>query len=305
MFKKKQTPINAGRTRTTQPAQRGAVFSYANSRSIRPGATGRDISEQKPEVARRSPRFPLLRRAPALVSVLAGCIVLIALLQLGSNARVVTVGAASGKVFLRDHKVYEAAAHDAFSSLLNSNKLTVDTHGIATNLRKQFPELAVVSVSLPIVGNRPEVYIQPATPKMILATQGGMYLLDSAGRALITTNQITDLEKLQVPVVTDQSDLPVKVGEAVLPQDTVAFISEVTGQLQAKQVVITSLTLPAGTNELHTRIDGVGYSIKFNMYGQAKEQVGAYLAVKEYLESQGKAPSEYVDVRVENKVYYK
>jgi hypothetical protein len=52
-------------------------------------------------------------------------------------------------------------------------------------------------------------------------------------------------------------------------------------------------------------MNGVGYFVKFNLHGNAREEAGAFLAVKEYLESSHKTPGEYVDVRVENRAYYK
>lgn len=303
MFKKR-TPTNAGRTRVTQPVQRGVVFSYANSRSERPNAT-RNIAEQQQESLRRGPRFPWLKRVPAVLSLLMLVVVTLAILQLGDNAKVVTAGTAKGQVFLRDHATYEEAARQAFTPFLNSNKLTVDTGAITADLQKQFPELAVVTVSLPIIGNRPVVYIQPAAPKVILVAQSGMYVLDSTGRALIAGNQVPRLDELQIPAVNDQSGLPIKMGKVALPRDTVAFIEEIAGQLRAKEIDITSLTLPAGTNELHARVEGAGYYIKFNLHGRAREEAGAYIAIKQHLESQGKSAGEYIDVRVENKAYYR
>jgi hypothetical protein len=306
MFFKKRPPDSAkGRARLAQPVQRNAVFSYANSRSVRLGATKRSVAEQQQEALRRGPRLPWLKRVPAIGLLLAIAVVAFAILQLGNNVKVVTVGTAYGEVFLRDRKVYEEAARRAFTPFLNSNKLTVDSASVAADLRKQFPELAVVSVSLPVIGNRPVVYIQPAAPKLILVSQGGMYVLDASGRALITGNQAERLDNLRVPVVDDQSGLPTTLGKVALPRDTVAFIEEVVGQLQAKGIVITSLTLPPANSELHVRLQGVSYFVKFNLQGDAREEAGSFIAVKEYIEANGHSPNEYVDVRVENKAYYR
>jgi hypothetical protein len=305
MFFKKRTPQNAGRPRTAQPTQRNVVFSYASSRSTQPGATGRDTAERQEETLRRGPRFPWLRRVPRVAALFAVLIVIIASLQLSSDPKVEIIGAKDAQVFLRDRDLYQAAASQAFAPFLNSNKLTVDANSIAASLRKQFPELAEVSVSLPIIGNKPVVYIQPAEPKIILLSKGGMYLLDGNGRALIAGNQVQQLNKLHISVVTDESGLPVKLGKVALPRATVQFISEVAGQLQAKHTAITAMNLPAGTNELQVRIEGAGYYIRFNLHGKAREGVGSYLAVRQYLQDTHKTAGEYIDVRIENKVYYR
>lgn len=305
MFKKKPTPP-VRQARTSQPSRRsnGPVFSYHANRAVRMGSTVRDMEEPVRQEMPRPKKFAIwLKRLPTLTGLLIILVLTAAMLQLSSNPKVKVVG--DSQVFLRDTKIYEEAAHKAFTPVFNSNKLTVNASRISADLQKQFPELKVVSVSLPVVGNQPVVYIQPAEPKVILVAKGGMYLLSSDGRAMITANQVADLGKLKIPVVNDQSGLSIEVGRIALPKDTVSFITEVVGQMKAKGVNVTSLDLPAGTNELHMKMDGVGYYVKFNLHGNAREEAGAYLAMKDYLESAHKTPGEYVDVRVENRAYYK
>jgi uncharacterized Ntn-hydrolase superfamily protein len=56
---------------------------------------------------------------------------------------------------------------------------------------------------------------------------------------------------------------------------------------------------------LHLRIEGKAYLVKFNLRGDAREEAGAFLAVKQHLERAGKTPEQYIDVRVDNKTYYR
>src|SRR5438309_1490741 len=53
--------------------------------------------------------------------------------------------------------VYEAAAKAAFSANRNKTKLTLDERGIAAALKKQFPEIDAVKISLPIVSQIPSL----------------------------------------------------------------------------------------------------------------------------------------------------
>jgi hypothetical protein len=85
----------------------------------------------------------------------------------------------------------------------------------------------------------------------------------------------------------------------------VAFIQEVAGQLKAKNMAIDSLTLPALADELDVRVKGLPYFIKFNIQANPRQSAGAFLAAKQHLDSQHVTPSQYVDVRVEEKAYYK
>lgn len=310
MFSKKKRVTSERRSFVPQSKVRSnAVFSYHANRAVREGSQHRDAEreERQTEAARLGhKRRSWLKRTSNVGILLAIILVAAFCLQLSSKAKVVPVGTSEGqKLFLRDKQVYIAAAQEAFTPWANSNKLTVNAQKVAGDLKRQFPELQEVSVSLPVIGNRPVVYIQPAVPQLILVAQNGVFILDGSGRALISGNQVPQLAQLQIPSVTDQSGLGIEAGQIALPRATVHFISEVVSQLKAKNLKVTSLTLPPGTNELYVRVDGVGYFVKFNLHGQARAEAGAFLATKRYLEQQRKTPREYVDVRVENKVFYK
>lgn len=303
LFKKHSDPPQRQR-RVVQQPQRNVVFSYHANRSVRTTATGRNSEE--PAQLRQAPRFPWVAYLPHIIGGIAVVVITVLGLRVHANAHIVAVGDASKHVFLRETPVYQEAAARAFATPANSNKLTINTDAIIRTLKKQFPELTTVSISLPVMGNTPTVYVQPAMPVLILATQqNGLQVLDSDGRALITANQAKDLDKRKLPVVTDESGLSIATGKVALPRTNVAFIEEVVWQLRQKGVDPASLTLPAGASELRVRIDGAGYFIKFNTLGNAREQVGGYLALKDHLAKERKAPKEYIDVRVEGRAYYK
>lgn len=311
LFKKRSAP--QGRIRPTsspQQTRREPVFSYYANRSVRTQNTARSGSKQQPAVdpLKRETDSKWRRRVYSF-GVLAIILLLVGMsLRLNTTPKVVTVDLGTDKqLFLRDRKVYEAAAAQVFRrSIFNGNKLTVNTNGIIADMQRQFPELVAVSVSLPVTGSQPVMYIQPAQPRMVLSTKSsGMYLLDGSGRALMSAAQVPDLGKLGVPVVADESGITLKEGQLALPRDAVAFIAEVAGQLRAKNLEISGYTLPPGANELHVRVSGVPYFVKFNIHGNAREEAGTYLATKAKLEAEKKVPREYVDVRVENRVYFK
>jgi len=276
---------------------------------MRPEVT-RDTSrpDEATLAARRKHRRSWLGNA-RFVGVTLAVILFAALdLMLSTTPKVVETGDSSGQIFLRSASTYTAAANQLFSkSALNRNKVTVDTKQISAAMLREFPELTAVNVSLPFVGSQPVMYIQPATPKLILATQSsGSLVIDNEGRALISTTQVSNLSKLHLPTVTDQSGLAVQVGQAALTAANVSYITEVVGQLSAKGVAVTSLTLPAASSELDVRVAGAAYFIKFNLAAtDARQEAGTYLAVRSYLATHNQTPAAYVDVRVPGRAYYK
>lgn len=316
MFKKKNdtTPERNAPRRMRQPtldrSMGTSVFSYHANRSaqIRPGAPRRQ--EPAPEApakrAKRNMRDLLFKRSRITVIVAVCAVAVFVNIFLVRTPQLTVISDDKSKVFLQDRNVYQAAAdRELHKSLTSANKLTINTAGIEASLRQQFPELASVHVSVPFVGNKISVAIEPAMPQLLLSAGTQVYVLDPAGRAVIPASQAPHIEKVGLPVVTDESSLPLSVGKPALPSTSVAFITEVVTQLRAKKIDIASLTLPAGNSELHVRITGVPYYVKFNLLGNAREEAGTYLAVKGQLDREKKTPNTYIDVRVEERAYYK
>jgi cell division septal protein FtsQ len=311
MFKKKnETPPDRNArmrnpTLTRSTISSSAVFSYHSSRAARSGATGRQEQAVSPAAIRSKKPFSLLNRGPVVLMLIVLIIITAINLFLSSAPEVIPVSTASSKIFLQNQDTYEAAARAALNqSVLSRTKLTINTERIAKDLQAQFPELAHVDVRVPFAGSGVKIYIEPSPPALLLSSGAEIYVVDANGRALIPAKQVPHLDKLGLPVVTDQSGLPITLGKPALPSSSVSFITEVVGQLKAKQIAISSLTLPAATSELDVRVAGAPYTVKYNLRGDARAEAGTYLAVKAQLEREKKTPSQYIDVRVEERAYY-
>ncbi len=300
----------ASESRRAAPARlrnTNQVYSYRSSRSQRQETLGRITPEQAEAASQWKERLSWVRSMPRIIALLVVLLVLISILRLDTRATVAPMDDAKGQVFLRSLRTYEdAVQHILAGSLLNRNKITVNTAQISDEIKRQFPELKTVSVSLPLSGSRPIVYIQPAVPALVLsATNGAIYVIDTDGKALITSNQVPDQDALRLPVVIDESGIVIAAGKVALPSSSVAFIREVVGQLEAKRVSVQSLSLPSGASELRVRVSGKAYYIAFNLHGDAREEAGVYLAVRRELDLKHVTPAVYIDVRVPNKAYYK
>jgi hypothetical protein len=269
-----------------------------DEQSVR-GAAAQAVQDRKH--AQKMQRWPLFVLAPIVI------IILLLNVTVGSTPRIVFGGNKSGDVFLRDKKAYTEAAKELLSgSFSNTNKVTINTRELERKFNERFPELAGTTITLPLVGRQPDIYLTPRVPALILAASGGSaYIVDTTGRALITVDQVPNLTDLGLPIVADQSGLRIEAGKAALPSDNVAFITEVVGQLAAKKIDIVGMSLPEAASELQVKPRGVGYFVKFNLRGDARAEAGAYLAVKGQLERENKVPSSYIDVRVDGRAYYK
>ena len=274
---------------------------------IMPQNTGRNTRRdtQKPKKI-RSKNF-WVQRLGLIILLIAGLVSLINILSLSGNANVLPLTHDTSSSLLRDQSEYEAAADKLLnSSVWNRNKVTIDTGSVSQQMLAQFPELSSVSVTIPLLAHRPLVYVESGQPALILVTGSGSFLVDTNGKALIKAGTAGDLNQPKLPIVNDQSGLDIRLNHLVLPANNVAFIQAVAAQLAAKQFKVESMALPLKTSQLDVKIAGQPYSVKFNLQNnKARQQAGTFLATIAQLKKQNITPTQYVDVRVDGRAYYK
>ncbi len=297
--------------RRTSSEGRPTAFSYYASRSQTELNTGRETWADKP-VQRRLPTK--LRKLRNHAGLLAGGTLLLAIvvyqLQLSSTPHVVSIIPASDAPFLQDTRVYQLAAGKLIDeSVTNRNKLTINTSGIAADMRQQFPELQSVTVGLPFLGDRPTIYVRPADPALVLVAAGDSFVIDQRGRALTEARSQAQMTRLNIPTVTDQSNLSFKLGDQVLSRQTTMFIRTIAQQHRAHNTDIKAMTLPPAASELDVYLADAPYFIKYNIQDNDKlaavQQTGNYFAVRKHLAGKNLIPQQYVDVRLQGRVYYK
>lgn len=306
---KKKPPAPQPRQRVVQDLPPStAVFSYHANRAATADPRDRHMDQPAttPRYKRHMPRW--LRPKNILLAIIV-LVVFLLLVGLDSMPKIVITGDQTARIFAQDSTKYQQAARKLFAqSYLNGNKLTVNAAVISRQLAAEFPELRAVSVTLPVFGRQPVLYVQPATPQLLLATQyGDTFVLDSAGRALLAIDESMKLPTGDnaLPTVTDQSGIHITAGSIALPSSSVAFITQVAGQLRAQEIGIETLTLPQQASELDIKIAGVPYFVKFNLQGKAREQSGTFIAARNYLQGKRTTPGEYIDARVSGRAYYK
>ena len=278
------------------------AFSYYSNR---PPETPRVRAVQRVEQSKRGRgrRLPRLSLAGApfwpLVVVVVVCAAKV--LILSTHPKIVVVGKTTvSSSYIHSTDAYTAAAQRALaSSLTNHTKLTVDLGGTARTLERQFPELQTVSLGVPLISNRPIVYVQIAQPSIVLQTGGGNYALNASGLALARVQALPN----DVPLLSDQSGTTPSPGKQYLPSSTVNFVQTVAYQLKAKHLAVSTFVLPAQSPyELDVRLEGKAYLLRMNLTTDALTQSGAAIATLDQLSAD---PGSYLDVRVPGRVYYK
>lgn len=302
-----------GRKKPEDPARRSPaggrsapVFSYYSNRSDQDLPRRRRDTNIGDAIKKRAPKAWWVGYLPAIISIMVviGCAMYATTLAVKPRIHITTI---DGKpAATQDVKIYETAAQKILKkSLFSRSKLTIDTDKIAKELQDQFPELGDVIVTVPLIGRQPIIDAQPAVPALVLSGQGGVYVVDINGTPVLKASELKSSIKDKLPAVTDDSGSEVQMGKQLLPTDLVRFIGQIDAQLKAKQVRVQSYSLPALANELHVRLADIPYVIKCNIDTDARLQVGTYLAVSEKLKAEGITPAEYIDVRIEERAYYR
>lgn len=310
-YKKQKSPVDPpGRRRplaTDQASKRAQAFSYYAQRSAPQANTGRGQTLEAAEMDGSMTKPWYLSRPAITTSAVVVLALVLYLTSLSGNPKIVTLTTNGSGYFLQDTAVYQqAAAKSLGHSLVNRNKLTIDSSAISSDLKKQYPELASATVTTPLVGHQATIFITPYEPSFMLSTvDNKVFLLDTNGRALASNSQITDAHAVHVPTLEDKSGLSISLGTQALPADTVHFITEVLSLLAAAKVGYTQLVLPPSSSELDVYVSGQPYFVKFNLQGDAKLEVGTFLATQERLARDKVTPTQYIDVRVGERAYYR
>lgn len=299
---------HVGRQRDVQhDSYRAPVFSYHASRSVADRNLGRSVPPEMAE--RQSKRLISLGRRVVWLAVALACVTFAASqISLTATPKVIVVPDGNSTVFLRSTATYVQAASKLFDQKFSErNKLTVNSNGIAQSLKEDFPELANVSITVPMIGNQPAVYIQPAQPSFVLAAGSGEFVLDMSGRAFASIEGPTTFGNLKLVTITDETGTKPHLGQAALPSSDVTFIQTVLAELAAQHFGVRQVVLPPAASEVDVYIAGKPYYVKFNMQDQAgvMQQAGAFIAVAQQLASQGTTPKTYIDVRLDGRAYYK
>lgn len=307
MFKKRTQNPESVRRRTQDGVRSNKVFSYHANRNPYDGARSRDAQrdEVKAAVSERVRR--VRSTGKVLISILIALVLLAAAAYNATLQQEVSVsiaGKPEERLLLQNAKVYQDAVQRILAQKpAYRTKLTIDTDGINKQLLQDYPELSAADVSLPLIGRTPSLQLQPApVAARLVASNGQSYVLSSDGRA-ISTN--VDAAPVSSPMLTDQSGVVVSVGAQVLPRDDMRFITRLQYQLASQDLKIESMLLPAAGRQLHIKLDGKSYVVKFSFAGDVLQQVGAYRSVQKKLDRDGITPAEYIDVRVGDRSYYK
>lgn len=180
-------------------------------------------------------------------------------------------------------------------SFLGTNSIFVNTDGLGKQLKENNYQLENVRVERTLLGGvRITVKEQQATLQW--RSGSSVFVLSGNGVAYA---QLGKVDKA-LPVIEDSTNLPVKIGQKIVPSSFVEFARNADQQLATIGLKSSNKSVAETTTELYVKTDK-GYTIKFDTTRSLDEQLGDFRAVL----AKKITPKEYVDLRIAGRVFYK
>ncbi|MCU0667549.1 MAG: hypothetical protein MUF85_02940 [Patescibacteria group bacterium] len=296
MFKigKKSKKENSKNGRVVNQQQGRVVSYYAASRN--------QIDKyQRASGDSKSTANPLRVRVVLVFAVIMTGLLLYAVIALPSSPRVI----------VKDSEPYRSASQYneivddiVSSSWKNKIKMTFQKDEIEQAIKDVLPEADTVKVRVPLLGQRPAIIIQTASPLAIVNQTGGAsFVITNGGRVAVDITK-TPLMTDKLSSLQNNSGVQFKEGDQIFKPTEVEAVKELLFQYKSKGQEQVAMIIPENLRELHIQNDNYIVKYSLDIGPTTSIQFGAMKAVQQAI-SQGRQapPAQYIDVRLGDKVF--
>jgi hypothetical protein len=252
-------------------------------------------------------KLPWLRNLPTIIAFIAVILTVIYIATLNDTPKIYIENSSNNLQFLHTRAQYQQSIKILLDqSVLNKSKFTIDTNKLETEFESEYPELDSATIIIPISGHSLELMLKSSIPEINIQNSTGYFLLNDNGVATLKFSTQKQMIATGLPTLTDQSNSPIIPGKEFLSHESMSFIEDIIYQYSKKSISIQSISLPNIPYELDVQSRGDRYYVKYNLLNNSDYQIGSYLVVRNNILSNKIAgPNQYIDVRVNGKVYLK
>lgn len=196
------------------------------------------------------------------------------------------------------------------SSVINRSKFTLNSASLEAKIIEQFPEVETAVVVTPLAGRRLQVGLELERPlaRLQQSQTNLQAVLSDSGTVVIEANasvineQFAQIPSISIPNIT------YSVGDQILTSEEAGLIrlliSEFDGSTSYRHKV-KSIEFDVQKREIRIRFEAVTYFAKLTPEREGRVQVGALVFTLKSTTEKGGLPTEYVDVRVDDRVFVK
>lgn len=309
MFRKKSRDNTSARRPITQQSGSSApVVRYYRPETV----SGSKKNSNQLENSRIEPSqsTSMFKRVGSIIWRWGVLLLIIGFLMINTTLSEVAIKAPDSSYLYQSQEVYEAELNKLLrSSLSSQSKLLLQSSRFESDIREEFPEVQEVTAVIPLAGRTLQIGLEFAEPLMrlqmpnneqgIISRNGVLVFSDSAS---VINSKYSSLPSLSVPLLLfEQKEQVLTVDEANL---LALLVDEFDGSDESRPKVST-VEFDVKKREIRVRFSVVNYYAKLTPEREARAQIGALVALLEEQEDRGAVPAEYVDVRVEGRVFIK
>ena len=195
-----------------------------------------------------------------------------------------------------------------FGFIPKNNFVLISKKKIRNRLMEKFKKVSNVEVKK-VFPDTVNVKITERKALLLWCSGGPCYIIDEKGRAYDGADfESPEIKENNLIRLADTSAKPVNLGEKVLGEDYINFILELTEEIKKEALVDISdeyQTACRAAEDVRIKTTA-GWDIYFSGKIPAKQSIRTLKTfLKKEMDEEKRKNLEYIDLRVENKVYYK
>ncbi|GEM_PF-1370664 len=273
----------------------------------------KEVARRRSKIIERTPatnpRNSRLGKAQRLVyAVLAAIVVVIAIFILFFSGtfraqKVVVVGTENISDDRIEEIIHETGEGKYWGFIPRDNVLVFNTKLAETELKDEIAQIRSVTIKRQMPDIL-KVYVEERDPVIIWETDGKKYYLDVDG---VVSKDISGNPELELPVIKDLSNKQAVAREQLVSENFVSFMTELVNTFNEETgLEIAEILTPSPlSREIHVKTSE-GWLIYFTSARTLSSQYEKLLLIinKEIPEGE-RGNLEYIDLRIQDKIYYK
>lgn len=186
----------------------------------------------------------------------------------------------------------------------------LNSSSFETKIKTMFPEVESAVVVTPLAGRRLQVGLELEKPlaRLNQALSNSQAVLSYSGTVVLEDDATLINEKFaQIPSISIPN-ITYSVGDQILTSSEAGLIrlliNEFDGSTPYRHKV-KSIEFDVQKREIRVRFESVSYFAKLTPERESRVQVGALVSALKSMTEQSSLPTEYIDVRVDDRVFVK
>lgn len=185
---------------------------------------------------------------------------------------------------------------EILQNLNNRNIISLNISNVEAEISEKFPEVKGLTITRGLPSTL-KIAFQEREPRLVWQSGGRSFLVDSSGAIYKETDVAINL-----PIVKDNNNIPVQNGKTVASENFINFVIELSTNFnQTTGFKITQFEVNETIFQVEVLTDQ-GWKVIFDTTRKASEQLADLMT---FLKDHKSEVTQYIDLRVEGRVYFK